>query len=73
MYDRKIFIETDYKPLESIMKKSLLSAPNRLLLRLQKFDLDVSYGKGTEKHMADPLSRAYQSLVKLDILDTQEV
>ena len=58
------------------MKKSLLSAPKRLqriLLRLQKFDLDVSYRKGTEMHMADPLSRAYLPLVMQDTVDNQEV
>ena len=58
------------------MKKSLLSAPKRLqrmLLHLQKFDLDVSYRKGTEMHMADPLSQAYLPLVKQDIVDPQEV
>ena len=58
------------------MKKSLFSVPKRLqrmLLRLQKFDLDVSYRKGTEMHMADPLSRAYLPLVKQDIVDTLEV
>ena len=57
------------------MKKSLLSAPKRLqtmLLRLQKFDLEVSYRKGTEMHMADPLSRAYLPLVKQETVDTQE-
>ena len=76
VYGRKIVIDTDHKPLKSIMKKSLLSAPRRLqrmLLRLQKFDLDVSYRKGTEMHMADPLSRAYLPLVKQDVVDTQEV
>ena len=76
VYGRKTFIDTDHKPLESIMKKSLLSAPKRLqrmLLRLQKFDLEVSYRKGTEMHMADPLSRAYLPLVKQDTVDTQEV
>ena len=76
VYGRKIFIDTDHKPLESIMKKSLLSAPKRLqrmLLRLQKFDLDVSYRRGTEMHMADPLSRAYLPLGRQDIVDTQEV
>ena len=59
VYGRKIFIDTDHQPLESIMKKSRLSAPRRLqriLLHLQKFDLDVSYTKGKEMHMADPLS-----------------
>ena len=41
VYGRKIFIDTDHKPLESIMKKNLLSAQKRLqrmMLRLQKFD-----------------------------------
>ena len=32
----------------------------RMLLRLQKFDLQVSYKKGTEMHLADTLSRAYR-------------
>ena len=62
VYGRKVFIQTDHKPLESIMKKSLLSAPKRLqrmLLRLQKFDLEVAYSKGADMHIADPLSRAY--------------
>ncbi|XP_022806614.1 uncharacterized protein K02A2.6-like [Stylophora pistillata] len=76
VYGRKVFIDTDHKPLESIMKKILLSAPKRLqrmLLRLQKFDLAVSDRKGTEMHIADPLSRAYLPLGTLDIEDTQEV
>ena len=76
VHGRKIFIDTDHKPLESIMKKSLLSAPKRLqrvLLRLQKFALEVSDRQGTEMHMADPLSQAYLPLVKQDIVDTQEV
>lgn len=59
VYGRKIFIDTDHKPLESIMKKSRLSAPKqlqRILLHLKQFDLHVSYRKGKEMHMADPLS-----------------
>ena len=43
-----------------------------MLLRLRKFDPDVSIRKGTEMHMTDPLSRAYLLLVKQDIVDTQE-
>ena len=47
----------------SIFKKGLLSAPKRLqrmMLRLQKFDLLVSYEKGTEMYLADTLSRAFR-------------
>ena len=61
VYGRKVFIQTDHKPLESIMK-NLLSAPKRLqrmLLRLQTFNLEVAYSKGADMHIADPLSRAY--------------
>ena len=36
-------------------------------------DLDISYRKETEMHMADLLSRAYLPPVKQDIVDTQEV
>ena len=63
VYGRPVRIQTDHKPLERIFCKSLLSAPKRLqrmLLRLQKFDLQVSYKKGTEMYLADTLSRAYR-------------
>ena len=63
VYGRPTKIQTDHKPIESIFRKSLLSAPKRLqrmLLRLQKFDLHVSYKKGSEMYVADTLSRAFQ-------------
>lgn len=63
VYGRLTKIQTDHKPLESIFRKSLLSAPKRLqrmLLRLQKFDLHVSYKKGSEMYLADTLSRAFR-------------
>ena len=59
---RPVKIETDHKPLESIFKKSLISAPKRLqcmMLRLQKYDLKVTYKKGSEMYLADTLSRAF--------------
>ena len=62
LYGRKFKVETDHKPLESILKKSLLSAPKRLqrmMLRLQNFDFEVEYKKGILLHLADTLSRAY--------------
>ena len=59
---RLVKIETDHKPLECIFKKSLISAPKRLqrmMLRLQKYDLKVTYKKGSEMYLADTLSRAF--------------
>ena len=49
--------------LESIFKKSLLSAPcrlQRMLLRLQRYNLSVSYKPGRQMLLADHLSRAAQ-------------
>ena len=48
-------IQSDHKPLESIMQKSLHKASPRLqrmLLKLQKYDLTVTYVKGKELHVA---------------------
>ena len=42
-------VQTDHKPLESIFRKELCTAPKRLqrtLLRPQKYSLDVTYLKG---------------------------
>ena len=62
LYGRKFKVETDYKPLDLILKKSLLSAPKhlqRMMLHLQNFDFEVEYKKGTLLHLADTLSRVY--------------
>jgi len=59
-------VETDHKPLESIMLKPLDSAPKRLqrmLLQLQKYTLSVKYKQGTQMFLADTLSRAHRSEV----------
>ena len=62
IYGRRVKVETDHKPIESIMKKNLLSAPKRLqrmMLRLQKYHLEVTYKRGSQMYLADTLSRAY--------------
>ena len=44
LYGSKVRVESSHKPLESILKKSLLSSPKRLqrmMLRLQKFELEL--------------------------------
>ena len=63
LYGRDVVhVKTDHQPLEAIFKKDLGSAPKRLqrmLLRLQRYNLDVKYQKGSLMVMSDPLSRAY--------------
>ena len=57
-------VQTDHKPLESIVKKSLRKVSprmQRMLLKLQKYDLSDNYVKGKELHIADALSRAQLS------------
>ena len=59
-YGRSVIAESDHKPLESILAKPLVSALKRLqsmILRLQRYDLEVRYKKGSELHLADTLSR----------------
>ena len=61
-YGRHVTVYSDHKPLEAILKKPLACAPKRLqgmIMRLQKYDLDVQYEKGKNMHIADFLSRAY--------------
>ena len=61
-FGRKVVVLTDHKPLVNIVKKSLNEVPKRLqrmLIRLQKYDYDLSYQPGEQMFIADTLSRAY--------------
>ena len=61
VYGRYATVETDHQPLITIVKKSLNSAPKRLqrmLLRLQRYDFELTYRRGSEVIAADTLSRA---------------
>jgi len=61
VYGRRVTVETDRKPLESIFRKPLNYAPPRLqrmLLELAKYDLDVRYVPGKQQVISDCLSRA---------------
>ena len=58
---RRVPLWTDHKPLVSIYKKPLVSAPKRLqrlLLRLQQYDVDLKYKPGSEMYVADAISKA---------------
>ena len=62
IYGFPIKVQSDHKPLESIVKKPLHKASPRLqrmLLKLQNYDLSIKYVKGKDLHIADTLSRAY--------------
>ena len=65
IYGREtVNIETDHEPLVSIVLKPLHKAPSRLqrmLLRLQRFNLKLGYKKGPNMFLADTLSRAHLS------------
>ena len=59
---RKVDIETDHKPLVTVFKKPLVSAPRRIqrmMLRLPKYSLELRYKKGKNMVVSEILSRAY--------------
>ena len=60
VFGKKVIIETDHKPLESIWKKSITSASprlQRLLLKMSKNDVEMRYIQGKTNVIADGLSR----------------
>ncbi|KAK3731331.1 hypothetical protein QZH41_004089 [Actinostola sp. cb2023] len=62
IYAKEVTVETDHRPLVSIITKSLDKAPARLqrmLLRLQRYNIDLQYKPGKELYTADTLSRAH--------------
>ena len=68
-------MDSDHKPLETIVLKPLHAAPQllqRTLLRLQKYNLELRYKKGCDMFLADTLSRAYLPKVNASEL-TQEL
>ena len=61
LYGKKVTCETDHQPLTTVFKRQFHSNPVRLqrfLLRLQRYDLSVSFTPGKNLHLADMLSRA---------------
>ena len=59
-------VQTDHKPLETILRKPMATAPLRLQARMLKasgYDLKVDYLPGKKKVLTDTLSRAYLSKV----------
>ena len=71
---KEMQVETDHKPLESILRKPLHQTPMRLqrmILQIQKYPLVVTYRPGKELLIADTLSRAYLPDEDPNILDEE--
>ena len=67
-----IHVETDHRPLESIFKKPLSQMSpriQRIMLKVQKYNLKVQYKSGRELYIADMLSRACISKDETPICD----
>ena len=66
-------IESDHKPLEMVSMKHLIAAPlrlQRMLLRLQQYDMIITYRPGKEMLLTDAISRLpsrTETEVKLDL------
>ena len=62
VFGKEVTIFNDHRPLEQIFSKPLLSAPMRIqkmLMKLQWYDLKIRYRKGKEMYISDALSRAF--------------
>ena len=61
-FGRHTIVLSDHKPLEIITKKPLENAPKRIqgmMLKIQMYDTEIRYQRGTEMFIADLLSRAH--------------
>ena len=70
VFGKEVLVETDHRPLQSIFAKPLHQAPPRLqriLLSLQRYDLNVKFKPGKEMYISDCLSRAYLDETKEDL------
>ncbi|GBL76248.1 Transposon Ty3-G Gag-Pol polyprotein [Araneus ventricosus] len=64
VYGRHVIIQSDHKPLASIVNKPMSKISSRLqrmLLKLLKYDYEVQYVPGNQMYLADTLSRAFKS------------
>lgn len=77
-YGVRVNVQSDHKPLETILRKPLGTAPSRLqrmLLQLQRYNLNVIYTPGKELQIADTHSRAmtHEQQGQYDIFDKKVI
>ena len=73
---REITVESDHKPLEAILKKPIHQAPIRpqkMILRLKPYAVNVKYIPGSHLVLADMLFRAYLPSQMADQPDEFEI
>jgi hypothetical protein len=73
---KHVVVESDHKPLEAIMKKTLCNAPprlSRMLLQLQHFDIEVVHVKGKNIPLGDALSRNFMPQTYPDLVEGLDV
>lgn len=82
VYGKKLTVESDHKPLESIFKKPIVNAPPRLqriLMDVCMYSPKVVYKKGKQMYIADTLSRDcnnegnHESEEQLEILSINRI
>nr|XP_029698987.1 uncharacterized protein LOC115251324 [Takifugu rubripes] len=76
VYGKMFEVETDHKPLVSIMNKPLNDCPvriQRMLIRLQKYDVHMIYTQGKYMYTADTLSRAVDRKEQPDSKESIEI
>lgn len=62
IFGKRVYIQTDHQPLATVFQRPFTSNPVRLqrfLIRLQRYDLEVSFVPGKYIPIADMLSRAH--------------
>lgn len=62
VYGKRFVVQSDHKPLTSIVNKpmhAISSRLQRMLLKLIKYQFEIVYVKGSEMYLADTLSRSY--------------
>ena len=62
IFGQEIEVQSDHKPLQSIIKKPIHKASPRMqvmMLRLLRYNLEVKYRPGPQMFVADALSRAF--------------
>lgn len=76
VYGKHVTVESDHKPLEHILNRSLHKAPpriQRMMMLLLKYDYTVVYKPGDEMYISDALSRAYSTESTTQIEDDYDI